>query len=88
VNITIEILSHLVSIALGAILAIKYGVSITGVIKADLLHIHAKIESLKSHVSAETSKVTAKVDSVVYEANADAEKMESEIAAIDAAIKR
>jgi len=79
-NITTLVITALVSFVTGSIVALRYGVSITGMIKADLVLLH-------HHVTEEISKVTAKVDSVVAEANADAAKVEAKVAAVDAAIK-
>jgi hypothetical protein len=77
---TTTIIASLLSFIAGAVIALRYGVSITGMIKADLALLH-------HHVTEEVSKVTAKVDSVVSEANADAVKVEAKVAAVDAAIK-
>jgi hypothetical protein len=85
-NITTLIITALVSSVTGAIAALRYGVSIAGMVKADIAMIHAKIDSavlaLKVHAATETAKVTAKVDSVVAEANADEAKLKAKADAV------
>ena len=81
----------------GAALAIKYGVSITGVVKQDINALHAKIEIveenvsrrinlLRHHVSVESDSVKNHVqdvvENVVADANAEVAKVEAKVEAV------
>jgi hypothetical protein len=56
-NITTLVITALVSFVTGSIVALRYGVSISGMVRADIGLIHAKADALAAKVTAEIASL-------------------------------